>query len=218
MFSITYAIVCRELALLDVRLADTSSKNPEFVSFRKLLVIRCRTEFETLSVNDNERTLKLNEIEECTLAEEKKNMQLKLKNYDRKVRRKSLGIVRFIGELFKQQMLTANMMIRCLSNFLTYDHEISVECLCTLLRTVGKKLESKSVNLDHIFKAVSEIVEGKHQKVSNRLRFMLQDVIDLRCSNWISGRQSEEDHTRVELYIKLRAILNRLTLNFICYF
>lgn len=87
-------------------------------------------------------------------------------------------------------MLTVNIMMRCLSNLLDNKDEESLECLCKLLTTVGKELESKSnVNLAQIFTAMKNIVEKKDGKVSSRIRFMLQDVIDLRNSKWVPRRQ-----------------------------
>ncbi|XP_049821977.1 eukaryotic translation initiation factor 4 gamma 3 isoform X3 [Aethina tumida] len=188
-FSVAYALMCRELAMLQVPVSNSNSENPEFVNFRKLLVTRCQAEFEKQSVDETERARKVKEIEECTDPEKKKDLQFELEEYDRRVRMKSVGNIRFIGELFKQQMLTVNIMIRCLSNLLENKDEESLECLCKLLTTIGKELESKSVNLDQIFKVMKEIVDRKHQKVSSRVRFMLQDVIDLRSSKWVPRRQ-----------------------------
>ena len=52
-------------------------------------------------------------------------------------------LYRFIGELFKLGMLTANIMRRCIKDLLTDGDEVSLECLCQLLTTIGKDLESK---------------------------------------------------------------------------
>lgn len=86
-------------------------------------------------------------------------------------------------------MLTVNIMMRCLDNLLSNKDEESLECLCKLLTTIGKELEAKNVNLSHHFQTMKEIVDKKHGKVSSRVRFMLQDVIDLRLSNWVPRRQ-----------------------------
>ena len=48
---------------------------------------------------------------------------------------------RFIGELYKLGMLTAPIMVRCISDLLNKDEEEGYECLCKLLTTIGKKLE-----------------------------------------------------------------------------
>lgn len=87
-------------------------------------------------------------------------------------------------------MLTVKIMLRCLQNLLDHKDEESLECLCKLLTTIGKELESKSnVDLGVIFTAMKNIVEKKDVKISSRIRFMLQDVIDLRNSKWVPRRQ-----------------------------
>lgn len=86
-------------------------------------------------------------------------------------------------------MLTVNIMIRCLNNLLDNKDEEGLECLCKLLTTIGKELETKSVDLTAIFGTMKSIADKKDGKISSRIRFMLQDVIDLRQSKWISRRQ-----------------------------
>lgn len=50
---------------------------------------------------------------------------------------------RFIGELYKQQILTTKIMHRCIRHLLDQNDEDNLECLCKLLTTIGKDLESK---------------------------------------------------------------------------
>lgn len=57
----------------------------------------------------------------------------------------SLYVFRFIGELFKQKILTPNIMLYCIMNLVTKHIEEPVECLCNLLKTVGKELEQVSL-------------------------------------------------------------------------
>lgn len=87
-------------------------------------------------------------------------------------------------------MLTLNIMVRCLYCLLDNKDEESLECLCKLLTTIGKELESKGIDLTPIFKTMKAMAEKKENaKISSRIRFMLQDVIDLRHSKWVPRRQ-----------------------------
>lgn len=61
-----------------------------------------------------------------------------------KARQRSLGNIRFIGELYKLKMLTARIMHGCVKKLLCSTDEESLECLCRLLTTVGKDLESET--------------------------------------------------------------------------
>lgn len=50
-------------------------------------------------------------------------------------------LFRFMGELFKQHILTPNNIMYCINN-LVYKHEKEpLECLCILLKTAGKELD-----------------------------------------------------------------------------
>ncbi|KAJ8939180.1 hypothetical protein NQ318_017077 [Aromia moschata] len=189
-FSVAYALMCKELALLQVPTSYSTEEKPEFVNFRKLLITRCQVEFEKQSVDESIRGEKIKEIEACTDLEKKKDLQFELDEHDRRLRMKSVGNIRFIGELFKQGMLTVNIMCRCLNNLLESKDEESLECLCKLLTTIGKELEmAKNVDLAPIFNSMRDIATKKQGKVSSRIRFMLQDVIDLRSSKWVPRRQ-----------------------------
>ncbi|XP_050307048.1 eukaryotic translation initiation factor 4 gamma 1-like isoform X3 [Anthonomus grandis grandis] len=190
-FSVAYAMMCKEIQNMQVPAGDEKKS----VAFRTLLVGRCQQDFEKNSVDESGRSAKIKEIEECTDPEKKKELQEDLEEYDRRLRMKSVGTIRFIGELFKQQMLTANIMRRCLQTLLDNKDEESLEGLCKLLTTVGKALESKNMDLSSIFDEMKLITQGKRQKVSSRLRFMLQDVIDLRDSRWMPRRGDSNPKT-----------------------
>jgi len=51
-------------------------------------------------------------------------------------------IIRFIGELFKLKMLTEGIMHDCVIRLLRARDEDSLECLCGLLRTIGRDLDN----------------------------------------------------------------------------
>jgi translation initiation factor 4G len=55
---------------------------------------------------------------------------------------------RFIGELFNLKMLTENIMHDCLFKLLRAKDEESLECLCRLLSTIGKELDSDKARVN----------------------------------------------------------------------
>lgn len=65
-----------------------------------------------------------------------------------KLRRRAVGTVRFIGELYKIDMLTGKIMRSCMNLLLDVDviSEETLECLCKLLTTVGEKMELKDAH------------------------------------------------------------------------
>ena len=49
---------------------------------------------------------------------------------DKEKKRRNLGNIRFIGELYKLQMVTARIMHECVKKLLMTSNEESLECLC----------------------------------------------------------------------------------------
>ncbi|KAH0567485.1 eukaryotic translation initiation factor 4 gamma 3-like [Cotesia glomerata] len=191
-FAVAYVLMCKELALMKVN--TPNEKNPSQVAgnpaanvnFRKLLITRCQVEFEKNKTNETQRTEKVKEIEECKDAKRKKDLQADLAEYDRKIRMKSVGNIKFIGELYKQRMLTSNIMNLCINHLLQTPDEENLECLCKLLTTIGKIFEEKN-NLSSYFKKLAELTNQKGvNKISSRIRFMIQDIIDLKSNKWIT--------------------------------
>lgn len=85
--------------------------------------------------------------------------------------------------------------MRCLEHLLEKRHEESLECLCKLLTTVGNELETRKIDLSSIFNTMADIIVERKHKVSSRVRFMLQDVIDLRRQKWIPRRGDSNPKT-----------------------
>ncbi|KFW74660.1 Eukaryotic translation initiation factor 4 gamma 3, partial [Phalacrocorax carbo] len=176
-FSVAYANMCRCLVTLKVPMAD---KPGSTVNFRKLLLNRCQKEFEKDKADDDVFEKKQKELEAATTPEEKTRLHDELEEAKDKARRRSIGNIKFIGELFKLKMLTEAIMHDCVVKLLKNHDEESLECLCRLLTTIGKDLdfEKAKPRMDQYFNQMEKIV--KERKTSSRIRFMLQDVIDLR--------------------------------------
>ncbi|KAL6260894.1 hypothetical protein P5V15_008422 [Pogonomyrmex californicus] len=194
-FSVEYALLCKELGMMEVAGPDTQDSS---VSFKKLIITRCQKEFEKNPIDDVARNRKIKEIDECNDPEKKKELQLALEEEERRIRIKSVGNIRFIGELYKQQILTTKIMHRCIRHLLEQNDEDNLECLCKLLTTIGKDLELKGSveEMQEYFNRMQEIVARKGQsKISSRIRFMLQDVIDLRANKWIPRRNENNPKT-----------------------
>uniref|UniRef100_A0A8C7NU02 Eukaryotic translation initiation factor 4 gamma, 1a n=1 Tax=Oncorhynchus mykiss TaxID=8022 RepID=A0A8C7NU02_ONCMY len=83
----------------------------------------------------------------------------------------------------------------CIVKLLKNHDEESLECLCRLLSTIGKDLdfEKAKPRMDQYFAQMDKII--KEKKTSSRIRFMLQDVIDLRRSGWVPRRGEQGPKT-----------------------
>uniref|UniRef100_A0AAQ4RDT0 Eukaryotic translation initiation factor 4 gamma 3 n=1 Tax=Gasterosteus aculeatus aculeatus TaxID=481459 RepID=A0AAQ4RDT0_GASAC len=194
-FSVAYGNMCRCLATLKVPMTDKPNTT---VNFRKLLLNRCQKEFEKDKVDDVVFERKQKELDSAASADGIKLQ--KLEEAKDKARRRSIGNIRFIGELFKLKMLTEAIMHDCVVKLLKNHDEESLECLCRLLTTIGKDLdfEKAKPRMDQYFHQMEKIV--KERKVSSRIRFMLQDIMDLRLHNWVSRRADQGPKTIEQIH------------------
>lgn len=148
--------------------------------FRKYLLTRCQTEFE--------RGWKVNlppkpegETEEAALMSDEYYAAAAAK-------RRGLGLVRFIGELYKLGMLTERIMHECVKKLVDYDttpDEAEVESLTSLLKTIGRQLDESEKGhqmMDVYFSRISQMMALPD--LPSRLKFMLMDIMDLRKANW----------------------------------
>ena len=136
--------------------------------FRKYLLNRCQAEFE--------RGWKANLPEEGSV-------EAKLMSEEYYVaaaaKRRGLGLVRFIGELYKLGMLTERIMHECVKKLVDYEgipDEAEVESLTSLLKTIGLNLDSapdprNRKAMDAYFARIIAMMET--DGLPSRLRFML---------------------------------------------
>lgn len=197
-FSVAYAMMCQELQKKKV---PDENKPEENVNFRKLLISRCQKEFEKEYMDGREREKYIADMNEATNEDDKKKIKMEFEAMERKMRKRSLGNIRFIGELYKLGMLTARIMHECVRKLLSSNpsDEEALECLCRLLTTVGQDLEKETsdrlnkgpvqglCDLASYFKDMRRFVEEK--KTSARVRFLMQDVIELRQNGWKKRRE-----------------------------
>lgn len=204
-FSSMYAKMCQALSTKEVASASNLS---ETTNFRKLLLTRCQKEFEKDNAALIDVENKKKEIETAESDAKKKDLESELEELVNSNRRKSLGNIRFIGELFKLRILSVKIMHQCILRLLSQpEDEESLECLCRLLSTIGKELEtpmqppagrstSISANresMNSYFSTLDSIVNKR--KISNRIRFMIQDVVDLRKTGWKPRREDNNPKT-----------------------
>ncbi|XP_037732020.1 eukaryotic translation initiation factor 4 gamma 3 isoform X2 [Drosophila subpulchrella] len=205
-FSVSYARLCHRL-ISEVKTRDErmeSGTKSNLAHFRNALLDKTEREFTQNVSQSTAKEKKLqpfvDKIKKCTDPNEKAELEAFLEEEERKIRRRSGGTVRFIGELFKISMLTGKIIYSCIDTLLNPHSEDMLECLCKLLTTVGAKFEQTPVNAKDPsrcysleksiarMQAIASKSDKDGAKVSSRVRFMLQDVIDLRKNKWQTSR------------------------------
>ncbi|CAF2264947.1 unnamed protein product [Brassica napus] len=169
------------------------NEDGEKVTFKRLLLNKCQEEFERGEKEEEEASRVAEEGQVEQTEEEREEKRLK-------VRRRMLGNIRLIGELYKKRMLTEKIMHACIQKLLGYDqdpHEENIEALCKLMSTIGVMIDhSKAkVHIDAYFDRM-KMLSGK-EELSSRVRFMLINAIDLRKNKW-QERMKVEGPKKIE--------------------
>jgi len=179
-------------------------------NFKRILLNKCQSEFEKeglyKELEEEERKEKasfeageLGERDYKVRAMEREEKQMKIK-------RRMLGNIRFIGELFKKNMLTERIMHSCVTKLLnngdikTPDEE-NTEALCKLMTTIGSKLDATvepkfRSSIKVYFQLFHKLSE--HRGLPSRIRFMIKDLIDMRHSGWKARREEDKAMTIAE--------------------
>ncbi|KAI8093227.1 uncharacterized protein BX664DRAFT_329231 [Halteromyces radiatus] len=210
-FAAMWAQLCRKLyewvppEIKDVNIKDKNGKpicgNPLYC---KYLLNRCQQEFEkgwkstsittTTATDENGDDDSSTNKKGATLGD----IMMTEEYYKAvKIKRQGLGLVQFIGELYRREMLSQRIMYQCLKQLCddgAQAQEEEVESLCKLLTTIGADIDRGSQTatwIDVFFKRMkNEMYNSPH--LSSRVKFMILDVFDLRKNNWIP-RKGKQD-------------------------
>jgi len=191
-----YARLCRKMMeQISTNVQDDGIKNHEGKPitggqlFRKYLLNRCQEDFErgwvAKEATAAAAATKALEDEAAKAANAKtkeagtEEIVLYSSEYyaAQKAKRQGLGLIKFIGELFKLQMLTERIMHECVKKLLgnvDNPEEEEIESLCKLLATVGSMLDTQKAraHLDVYFSRMKELT--KSLNVTPRMQYMLQ--------------------------------------------
>lgn len=182
-FSIGYALLCKHLSQC------SEGDKTQSMFFKRTLITKCQLEFEqnvanTQSIEKALQPLK-DKLKECPADDVAQVNALKASIIEEEsiFRRRLVSTIRFIGELYKLDMLVTVIMNWCIQCLVESGAEDKLECLCKLLTTIGHKLEKKPtaeadrkryLDLSEYFKQLRRIAERKMPKVnvSSRIRYV----------------------------------------------
>ena len=218
-----YARLCRKMMeTISPNVQDDGIRNSDGKPiaggqlFRKYLLNRCQEDFERgWAAKDAAASAAAAKASEDAAVKKAAETSGEAELYSdeyyvaQKAKRRGLGLIQFIGELYKLQMLTERIMHECIKKLLgnvDNPEEEEIESLCRLLTTVGKLLDNPKARayMDIYFTRMKEL--GKNNNVTPRMQFMLQvnsialiqpvltyshfqDLIELRERKWIPRNQ-----------------------------
>merc|ERR1711871_66433 len=196
-------------------------------NFKRLLLTKCQNEF--MNEDRYEALVKAEDAEaekkREELTEDEKRLKAAQREQERKqIKKKMLGNINLIGELYKKEMLPSVALKGCFEKLLPPNNnspeEDSIEMCCKLLTSVGPKLDgfeergrgkknkkkkdkkkkSSLVTPELIESYYTELLRIKQLKVlPARVNFQILDLIDLRKSRWKHRREQVVAKTKDEI-------------------
>ena len=206
-FVVQYAEFCSQLYHIKVFDLNEQGENVE-VKFKNLFIKKCEeTFFKKMYFDVENLEGRLKEIEECTDEKKKKVLQEKLDEDKSLSRKKSIGNIQLIAELFKFNMLNVQIMFACFQNLLKHEHEDYIECLCALITNIGAslttsiKLNDQMDIFESLFEQLNLISEKKGPlSVSTRIRYKILDLVELKKNNWVPRRKADGPKTIAQVH------------------
>ncbi|CAK4781034.1 unnamed protein product [Aphanomyces euteiches] len=187
-------------------------------SFKRILLNACQEEFEKDNIYETLDEALNKAREEGTLTAE---VEANFEEKKMLTKRRMLGNIRFIGELYRKGMLQERIMHECVMKLMGVTRgqtqnakaiklvplhpgaapdEENIESLSKLLTTMGKDLEVKGTfpgAMAAYFDYLAYLTKDK--RLSSRINFMLRDVIDLRNNRWEPRRKELKQKTLEEI-------------------
>jgi translation initiation factor 4G len=180
-FCAMYASLCAQIAqaLPSFEVVHPNDEKPSIVNFRTVMLTKCQNLF---SARHPIRPVP----DDIVDPEQRQEWELK----QNKIRSSMLGLVKFLGELANQNVLAAAIIPIILDDLFTarlgYD---DLELYTILLSTYGKQLgPNVHPYLQKCRDWIAEYIsreKDKQDSEGTRIRYLMQDTIDLAENNWV---------------------------------
>ncbi len=188
-------------------------------ALKSMLLIKCQMEFEKGDIYEH-LVKEEEDFKKSESSVDRKVFEEKMEAFAEerlKMKRRMVGNILFIGELYKKELLKENIIHTCCCKLLNaritekgtccfinnnFDEE-NLECLCKLLTTTGKKVSSakQGKRVSEYFRLLEKLCKDKEKRsVSSRILFMIRDLSDLRASDWTPRHKVEKAKTLDELH------------------
>ncbi|KIZ04763.1 Eukaryotic initiation factor iso-4F subunit p82-34 [Monoraphidium neglectum] len=176
------------------------------IKFKRMLLNTCQDEFEGVA-EAREELQQISDAQERAAAE-------------KRVKTRTMGTVRLIAELYRQEVVKENIILVCIRELLeaanpkSVPAEDSIEAACEMITISGKALaasEDKKTRdaLDGYMARLQRLQDAK--ELSSRIRFVVRDVVDMRRNKWVPRRETFTAKKLDEVHAEAEAELGMVT-------
>jgi translation initiation factor 4G len=195
---------------------DASKQN----SFKRSLLNKCEDEFskQDIYVDWKKEKAAYEESKGALSESERAEKEEELEFRRIKIKKQMLGNIKFIGQLYKKNLLKEKIMRFCIASLLklepddadakvrTYhdagDAEMDEEdheAICSMFATIGSTIDDATA-ADFITVCFNKIKRlSTSPELPSRSRFMYKDLLELRQNKWIPRRTVENAKTIEEI-------------------
>ena len=156
------------------------------VTYKILLLAKCKTMFDKdiKTVIEEVKKTWSDKIEQQTTEWMKSFYESEIEEQVLKAKDKYFGNIKFISELYLQNVISSRIILYCIKTLLTNDiNENSMEAVCKMLQIVGKSIESVYPKyIGNIIAQLTCFSSSKH--LDTRTKFRLKDIIDMKKRKW----------------------------------
>ena len=184
-------------------------------NFKRILLYKCEDEFNKKDIYDEwkkeKKTYEEHKSNLCYFERLEREKELEFLKMTLKERR--FGNIKFIGELFKKEMLKEKIMHYCIQQLLKIeekngeltlikDDEMDEEdhdALFNLFSSIGSKVDNVLSRplMNYYFKRIAVLSADKN--LSSRSKFMYKDLMELKENKWKARREEETAKTLDEI-------------------
>jgi len=159
-------------------LAEQKHLTDDDKAFNRILLNECQTSFE--------RNLRPPDGLGGCEPDEKLEKMIKYKTA-------MLGNMKLVGQLLINKMLSSKIIFTCTKELLALKSDETLETLCVFLKSIGPTFDFPTWGRHAEFlKTMERVKDLVHDKsVSQRIRFLLKDLVELQASGWESKNKAE---------------------------
>ena len=197
-------------------MSDASNQN----SFRRSLLNKCEDEFnkQDIYVDWKKEKAVYEETKSKLTSAERAEKEEELDFRRIKIKKQMLGNVKFIGQLYKKNLLKERIMRYCITSLLKIEpddpkakvpvyhdsgdgdmDEEDHEAICNMFGTIGSTIDGPAAAnfMNVCFTKITRLSTSKD--LPSRSRFMYKDLLELRQNNWVPRRKDEKAKTIEEI-------------------